>query len=126
MPISRYTIIFSRIVAQYDNIIRFWKRDCVGMTKAERQTDRRAGRKEGRKEGRNKEKEASRAALTRIKDYSSRIDIVASENARLGIKKKGRRDREGRKERRKKWNLRMIDVSPMNTNDPARPVNHNE
>lgn len=46
----------------------------------------------GRKEGRNKEKEVSRAALTRIKDYSGRIDIVASENARLGIKKKGRRE----------------------------------
>lgn len=47
----------------------------------------------GRKEGRNKEKEVSRAALTRrIKDYSGRIDIVTSENARLGIKKKGRRE----------------------------------
>lgn len=51
------------------------------MTKAERQMGRRAGRKEGR----NKEKEVSRAALTRIKDYSGRIDIVASENARLGV-----------------------------------------
>lgn len=39
----------------------------------------------------------------------------------------GERDRKGRKERReKKWNSRMIDVSPMNTNDPARPVNHDE
>jgi len=49
--------------------------------------DRRAGRKEEIKR-----KEASRAALTRIKDYSGWIDIVASENARLGIKKKGRRE----------------------------------
>lgn len=62
------------------------------MTKAERQKGRKADGQAGRKEGRNKEKEASRAALTRIKDYSGRIDIVASENARLGIKKKGRRE----------------------------------
>lgn len=31
-----------------------------------------------------------------------------------------------KREGKKKWNSRMIDVSPMNTNDPARPVNHDE
>lgn len=37
------------------------------------------------------------------------------------------RDREaGEKRGKKKWNSRMIDVSSMNTNDPARPVNHDE
>lgn len=55
--------------------------------KADRQTDGQAGRQEGR----NKEKSFEGRALTRIKDYSGRIDIVASENAWLGKKEREKR-----------------------------------
>lgn len=58
-----------------------------------RKADRQAGRKEGRKEG-IKRREAFRGprAYEDQRLLRSEIDIVASENARHGIKRKGRRE----------------------------------
>lgn len=43
-----------------------------------------------------------------------------------GKERKGEGIGRGEKREEKKWSSRMIDVSPMNTNDPARRVNHDE
>lgn len=69
-------------------------------------------------------------------EFGARQQILENSfNEKTGAEKEelngrwGREREKGRREEKreeKKWNSRMIDVSPMNTNDPARPVNHDE